>query len=69
MLPIAVASNGLRVVGQGVVTYFWGPQWAEGFFHFFQGWLIFVSAVVCMLLAHWALRHLGHANLTGKASA
>src|SRR5712664_1151148 len=58
MLPIAVASNALRVVGAGVVTYFWGPQYAEGFFHFFQGWLIFVSAVVCMLLVHWVLSHL-----------
>ena len=59
MLPIAVASNVLRVVGAGVLTYFWGPQSAEGFFHFFQGWLIFVSAVMCLLLAHWALRHVG----------
>src|ERR1700730_15220709 len=58
MLPIAVASNALRVVGAGVVTYFWGPQWAEGFFHFFQGWLVFVSAVLCMLLVHWSLSHL-----------
>jgi exosortase len=58
MLPIAVAGNALRVVGAGVVTYFWGPQWAEGFFHFFQGWLIFVSAVACMLLVHWLLSHL-----------
>lgn len=59
MVPIAVASNALRVVGAGVVTYLWGPQWAEGFFHLFQGWLIFVSAVACMLLAHRALRHVG----------
>jgi exosortase len=58
MLPIAVAGNALRVVGAGVVTYFWGPQWAEGFFHFFQGWLIFVSAVACMLLIHWLLSQL-----------
>lgn len=55
MLPIAVASNGLRVVGAGVLTYFWGPHSAEGFFHLFQGWLIFVSAVACMLLVHWLL--------------
>src|SRR5712664_523432 len=58
MLPIAVGSNALRVVGAGVVTYFWGPRSAEGFFHFFQGWLIFVSAVVCMLVVHWVLSHL-----------
>lgn len=67
MLPIAVASNALRVVGAGVVTYFWGPQYAEGFFHFFQGWLIFVSAVGCMLFVHWFLSHL--APLRRKAGA
>jgi exosortase len=67
MLPIAVASNALRVVGAGVVTYFWGPQYAEGFFHLFQGWLIFVSAVVSMLLVHRFLSHL--TPLRRKASA
>jgi exosortase len=69
MVPIAVASNALRVLGAGVVTYLWGPRWAEGFFHSFQGWLIFVSAVACMLLAHRALLHIGHLNLEKKASA
>ena len=67
MLPIAVASNALRVVGAGVVTYFWGPQYAEGFFHFFQGWLIFVSAVACMLFVHWLLSRLTRSS--GEASA
>src|SRR6266576_4007940 len=62
MLPIAVASNALRVVGAGVVTYFWGPQYAEGFFHFFQGWLIFVSAVACMLSVHWLLSHVARSR-------
>jgi exosortase len=67
ILPIAIASNALRVVGAGVVTYFWGPQYAEGFFHFFQGWLIFVSAVVCMLLVHWFLSHLVPLRRTASA--
>ena len=58
MLPIAVASNAMRVVGAGVLTYWFGPHAAEGFFHLFQGWLIFVSAVACMLLVHWLLSHL-----------
>jgi len=62
MVPIAVASNALRVVGAGVVTYFWGPQYAEGFFHFFQGWLIFVSAVACMIFVHWTLTHLAQSS-------
>lgn len=59
MLPIAVVSNGLRVVGTGVLTYFFGPDSAEGFFHLFSGWLIFLTAVVFMLLAHALLSRVG----------
>jgi exosortase len=58
MVPIAVASNAMRVMGAGVLTYWFGPRAAEGYFHLFQGWLIFVSAVACMLLVHWLLSHL-----------
>src|SRR5438309_726635 len=67
MLPIAVAGNALRVVGTGMVTYFWGPQFAEGFFHFFQGWLIFVSAVAGIMLVHWLLSHLAPSRREASA--
>jgi exosortase len=67
MVPIAVASNAMRVMGAGVLTYLFGPQAAEGFFHSFQGWLIFVFAVACMLLLHWLLSHL--APLRRKVTA
>ena len=67
MVPIAVASNAMRVMGAGVLTYLFGPQAAEGFFHSFQGWLIFVFAVACMLLLHWLLSHL--ALLSRKVTA
>ena len=59
MLPIAVVSNGLRIVGTGVLTYAFGPQAAEGFFHLFSGWLIFLTAMVFMLLVHWLLSRVG----------
>lgn len=59
MLPIAVVSNGLRVVGTGLMTYFLSPKTAEGFFHLFSGWLIFLTALVFMLLVHWVLQRLG----------
>jgi exosortase len=67
MVPIAVASNALRVVGAGIVTYFWGPQYAEGFFHFFQGWLIFVSAVACMIFVYRTLTHLAQSSREASA--
>lgn len=59
MLPTAVASNAVRVVGVGVLTYVWGPHSAEGFFHIFQGWLMFVFAVACMLFVHWLISQIG----------
>jgi exosortase len=59
MLPIAVVSNGLRVVGTGILTNTLGQDWAEGFFHTFSGLLIFLTAVSMMLLAHWGLTKLG----------
>jgi len=47
-IPIAIASNGLRVAGTGIAAHYFGPRAAEGFFHTFSGWLMFVVAF-CML--------------------
>jgi len=58
VLPIAVISNGLRVVGTGLLTYSFGPEAAEGFFHLFSGWLIFLTALVMMFGTYGLLRRL-----------
>lgn len=69
MVPIAIASNAFRIVGTGVLTYYFGPRYAEGFFHAFSGWLIFLVAFSLMLLAHRLLSmHLGRARLRSGAS-
>jgi exosortase len=57
--PIAIISNGLRIVLAGVLAYRVTPQSAEGFFHVFSGWLVFLCALLIMLLAHRLLRGLG----------
>jgi exosortase len=49
-VPVAIVTNGMRVAGTGLAAHYWGPQAAQGFFHEFSGWLIFVSAVVILLL-------------------
>jgi exosortase len=68
MFPIAVWSNSLRVVGAGTLTYVLGPEWAEGFFHVFSGWLIFLTALAAMLLTHWLLNRVARpAKSQGKA--
>jgi exosortase len=55
MVPIAIASNSIRIVGAGLLTFHFGPRMAEGFFHEFSGWVIFVAALVLMFACHWAL--------------
>src|ERR1700688_2434186 len=59
MVPIAIVSNAIRIMGTGVLTFHFGPKAAEGFFHEFSGWIIFVGAPVLMFLCHWILRHIG----------
>lgn len=56
MVPIAIVSNSIRIFGAGVLTYQFGPKMAEGFFHEFSGWVIFVAALLLMFLCHWFLR-------------
>jgi exosortase len=55
-IPIAVVANSLRIVGTGLVVQYWDPDKAEGFFHAFSGWLIFVVSVIMIFLLHGSLR-------------
>lgn len=59
IVPIAIVSNAIRIMGTGVLTYHFGPKAAEGFFHEFSGWIIFLAALVLMFLCHWSLRKIG----------
>lgn len=56
MVPIAIVSNAIRIMGAGLLTFHYGPSMAEGFFHEFSGWVIFVAALILMFICHWALR-------------
>jgi len=55
-LPIAVAANSLRIIGTGLLTEYWGPAAAEGFFHSFSSWLIFIISLGGLILLHSGLR-------------
>jgi exosortase len=59
MLPIAIVTNALRVMGAGMLAHRFGPAAAEGFLHEFSGWAIFLVALVLMFGSHWILRHIG----------
>ncbi len=51
-IPIAVVANGLRIVGTGLLVQYWDPDKAEGFFHAFSGWLIFVFSLLMLFALH-----------------
>src|SRR6185503_6603836 len=43
-IPVAIIANALRVAGTGIAAHHFGPEAAQGFFHEFSGWLVFVAA-------------------------
>lgn len=51
-IPIAIAANGSRVVGTGLLVNYWEPGKAEGFFHAFEGWVIFVLSLGMLFAVH-----------------
>ena len=54
-VPIAVAANSLRIVGTGLLVQYWDPDKAQGFFHAFSGWLIFVVSLIMLFFLHQLL--------------
>jgi exosortase len=48
-VPVAIAANAARVAGTGLAADWIGPRAAEGFFHEFSGWVMFVVAFALLL--------------------
>jgi exosortase len=54
-IPIAILANASRVAGTGLASHWISPAAAEGFFHTFSGWLMFVVAFVGLLTVQQAI--------------
>lgn len=50
--PVAVFANGIRVAGTGVAAHYYGAEAAQGFFHAFSGWFVFLMAFAALLVLH-----------------
>jgi exosortase len=50
-VPIAIITNGARVAGTGLAAHYYGEQAAQGFFHEFSGWLVFIVAFSMLFFA------------------
>jgi exosortase D (VPLPA-CTERM-specific) len=51
-IPIAVFANSFRIFGTGLIVQYWDPDKAEGFYHEFQGWLVFVVSLLLLFTVH-----------------
>jgi len=56
-IPIAVATNAVRVIVTGILAQWWGARAAEGFFHDFAGMAVFVLAMVLLITFGEIVRH------------
>jgi exosortase len=59
MVPSAIVSNAIRIMGAGMMAHRFGPAAAEGFLHEFSGWVIFLVALLLLFAFHWILRRIG----------
>jgi exosortase len=64
-VPVAILANAARVAGTGLAAAWMGPQAAEGFFHAFSGWLVFVAACFVLLGCARLLRRFSATPGTG----
>jgi exosortase D (VPLPA-CTERM-specific) len=49
-IPISIVTNSVRIASVGILYQFMGSAAAEGFFHDFSGWVIFMMSLGILLL-------------------
>jgi exosortase len=54
-VPIAIFTNSFRVSGTGVLSHYYGTKVADGFFHSFSGWVIYIAAFLLLFGVGWML--------------
>ncbi|WP_298845086.1 VPLPA-CTERM-specific exosortase XrtD [uncultured Roseobacter sp.] len=48
--PITVLMNSVRIAVAGLLADRFGVGWLEGFTHFFEGWVIFITCIILLFL-------------------
>lgn len=54
-VPIAIATNALRVGGTGVLAHYFGSRIADGFFHSLSGWVVYIFAFILLFALGWLM--------------
>jgi exosortase D (VPLPA-CTERM-specific) len=55
-VPISIFANIFRIAGTGFIGNYWGAKAAEGFFHSFSGWAVFMLSVALFIVLTFILR-------------
>jgi exosortase len=63
-IPIAMVANAFRIWGTGVLASVYGAQTADGFYHTFAGWVVFVVALLLLAAEGGVLSRRGKSHAT-----
>lgn len=67
-VPIAILTNAFRVSGTGVLAHYYGTAVADGFFHSFSGWVVYIVAFVMLFGIGMILDRFRPAQADGEQS-
>lgn len=63
-IPITVVMNSFRIGVIGWLVENWGIEQAEGFLHYFEGWIIFISCLALLMLEITLLSRVGRQRMS-----
>lgn len=58
-VPITVLTNSFRIAMVGVLVERWGSGMADGFLHYFEGWIIFIVCQLLLMGEIWLIERFG----------
>jgi exosortase D (VPLPA-CTERM-specific) len=58
-IPITVLMNSFRIGVIGMLVEYGGPGQAEGFLHYFEGWVVFMACIAILILEMAVLARIG----------
>jgi len=68
-VPIAIVTNAARVSGTGILARYYGTRVADGFFHEFSGWVVYIVAFLLLFAVGWLLDLCARRKRKGKDDA
>jgi len=66
-IPITIFMNSFRIGVIGILVEYWGSDMAEGFLHYFEGWIIFIACLAILVAEMWLLNKISKRAGTFRA--